>query len=205
MDANTVIAICSVVIAVASLAVSAYVAWATRKHNRLSVQPVLGFRTTYSADDISGLLLINSGLGPAKIIKTWLTYNGVQFEEFNESNVNKFRSYLKEHDRSVRPHATTLGVQQVLDTDYRQFLLGIGPRDLSELDKPRQVIELDKFRQVIDGLKLEIWYESIYGGEGIKAVHPDPQQEVAARYAEADRDQATQPPAGGEPNLSSDP
>ena len=37
MDANTVIAICSVVIAVASLAVSAYVAWATRKHNRLCV------------------------------------------------------------------------------------------------------------------------------------------------------------------------
>ena len=65
MDANTVIAICSVVIAVASLAVSAYVAWATRKHNRLSVQPVLGFRTTYSADGKSGLLLINSGLGPA--------------------------------------------------------------------------------------------------------------------------------------------
>lgn len=199
MDANAVIAICSVVIAVASLAVSAYVAWATRKHNRLSVQPVLGFRTTYSADDISGLLLINSGLGPAKIIKTWLTYDGVQFEEFNESNVNKFRSYLKEHDRSVRPHATTLGGQQILDTDYRQFLFGIGPRDLSELDKPRQVIELDKFRQVIDGLKLEIWYESIYGGEGIKVVHPDPQQEVAARSAEADHDQVTQPPAGGEP------
>jgi hypothetical protein len=32
VDANTVIAICSVVIAVASLAVAAYVAWATRKH-----------------------------------------------------------------------------------------------------------------------------------------------------------------------------
>jgi len=199
VDANTVIAICSVVIAVASLAVSAYVAWATRKHNRLSVQPVLGFRTAYSADDISGLLLINSGLGPAKIIKTWLTYDGVQFEEFNKSNVDKFRSYLKEHDRSVRPHATTLGGQQVLDTDYRQFLLGIGPKDLSKLDKPRQVIELGKFRQVIDGLKLEIWYESIYGGEGIKVVHPDPQQEVAARSAEADHDQVTQPHARGEP------
>jgi hypothetical protein len=42
VDANTVIAICSVVIAVASLAVSAYVAWATRKHNRLSVQRCWG-------------------------------------------------------------------------------------------------------------------------------------------------------------------
>jgi hypothetical protein len=166
VDANTVIAICSVVIAVASLAVSAYVAWATRKHNRLSVQPVLGFRTTYSAKGTSGLLLINSGLGPARIIESKLTYDGVQFGPFNESNVNKFRSYLKAHDpQSVRPHATTLGGQLVLDTDYQQFLLRIGPCDLSELAK---------FRQVIEGLKLEILYESIYGGEGITAVHPDP-------------------------------
>jgi len=39
VDANTVIAICGVVIAVASLGVSAYVAWAARKHNRLAVRP----------------------------------------------------------------------------------------------------------------------------------------------------------------------
>jgi hypothetical protein len=42
VDANTVIAICGVVIAVTSLAVSAYVAWAARNHNRLSVRPLLG-------------------------------------------------------------------------------------------------------------------------------------------------------------------
>jgi hypothetical protein len=174
VDANTVIAICSVVIAVASLAVSAYVAWATRKHNRLSVQPVLGFRTAYPGDDISGLLLINSGLGPARIIKSRLTYDGVQFGEFNESNVGEFRRYLKEHDRSVRPHATTLGGQQVLGTDYRQFLLGIDPCDQSELDK---------FKQVINELKLEIWYESIYGGEGFKIVR-HPRREVANQFAE---------------------
>jgi hypothetical protein len=98
VDANTVIAVCSVVIAVASLAVSAYVAWATRKHNRLSVRPMLGFRTAYPGDDISGLILINSGLGPARIIKSWLTYDGVQFGEFDESNVGELRRYLKEHD-----------------------------------------------------------------------------------------------------------
>jgi hypothetical protein len=191
VDANTVIAICSVVIAVASLAVSAYVAWATRKHNRLSVQPVLGFRTTYSAKGTSGLLLINSGLGPARIIESKLTYDGVQFGPFNESNLNRFRHYLKAHDpQSVRPHATTLGGQLVLDTDYQQFLLRIGPCDLSELAK---------FRQVIEGLKLEIWYESIYGGEGFTAVHPDPRREVTALSAEANHDQVTQPHARGEP------
>jgi hypothetical protein len=155
------------------------------------VQPVLGFRTTYSAKGTSGLLLINSGLGPARIIESKLTYDGVQFGPFNESNVNKLRSYLKAHDpQSVRPNATTLGGQFVLDTDYQQFLLRIGPCDPSELAK---------FRQVIEGLKLEIWYESIYGGEGFTAVHPNPRREVTALSAEADHDQVTQPHARGEP------
>jgi hypothetical protein len=77
MHANTVIAICSVVIAVASLALSAYVAWATRKHNRLLVKPLLGFTTTFRAGGIAGLRLTNSGLGPAMIIRTMLTYDGV--------------------------------------------------------------------------------------------------------------------------------
>jgi hypothetical protein len=191
VDANTVIAICSVLIAVASLAVSAYVAWATRKHNRLSVRPVLGFTTTYSADGISGLLLTTSGLGPARIIRSRLTYNGVQFGEFNKSNVDIFRSHLKEHDHlSVRPHATTLGGQPILDTDYQQFLLRINPCHPSELDG---------FYQVIEGLKLEIWYESIYGGEGFTAVHPNPWREVTAPSARADHDQVTQPHARGEP------
>ena len=47
MDANTAIAVCGVVvvIAVASLGLSAHVAWATRKHNRLSVRPLLGLAT----------------------------------------------------------------------------------------------------------------------------------------------------------------
>ena len=57
MDASTVIAICGVVIAVASLIVSAYVAWATRKHNRLSVRPLLGLRTAFPRGATAGSYL----------------------------------------------------------------------------------------------------------------------------------------------------
>jgi hypothetical protein len=174
VDANTVIAICSVVIAVASLAVSAYVARATRKHNRLSVQPLLGFTTKFSAGDIAGLRLTNSGLGPARITKSMLTYDKEQLGEFNKTNVDRFRSRLKKHDHlTVRPHATTLGRQPFLDTDYQEFLLSIDPCDPSELGKFRQVIERR--------LRLEIWYESIYGGEGFKAFYYP--REVAKQFA----------------------
>ena len=157
MDANTVIAICSVVIAVASLAVSAYVAWATRKHNRLSVLPVLEFTTTFPVGGTAGLRLTNSGLGPARVISSQLTYKGEEFGEFNKPHVDEFRRRLAERDHlTVRPHATTLGAQPLLDTDYQEFLLSVHRYDPSDHDE---------FRRLIEGgrLRLQIQYESIYG------------------------------------------
>jgi hypothetical protein len=157
VDANTVIAICSVVIAVASLGVSAYVAWATRKHNRLSVQPHLGFGTGFPVGGTAGLLLGNSGLGPARITSSQLTYNGEQFGQFDKPHVDEFRRRLAERDHlTVRPHATTLGGRPLLDTDYQAFLLSVHSYNPSEHDE---------FRRLIVGgrLRLEIQYESIYG------------------------------------------
>lgn len=159
MDANTVIAICSVVIAVASLAVSAYVAWATRNHNRLSVRPLLGLTASFPVGGTAGLRLTNSGLGPATIISSQLTVDGKQVGEFDKLHVDEFRRGL-----AVRPHAATLGGHPFLDTDYQQFLLSVDPYDPSEHHEFRQLIETK--------LRLEIRYESIYGGEGFTVVYP---------------------------------
>ena len=158
MDATTVIAICGIVIAVASLGVSAYVAWATRKHNRLSVRPLLGLTATFPVGATAGLRLTNSGLGPAKIVGSQLTFDGEQFGEFNKPNVDRFRDCLP-----VRPHAATLGGQPFLDTDYKQFLLNVDPYDPAEHSEFRQMIERR--------LRLEIKYESIYG-EGFTVIYP---------------------------------
>jgi hypothetical protein len=166
VDASTITATCGVVIAVASLAVSAYVAWATRKHNRLSVQPHLGLTTTFPVGGTAGLRLTNSGLGPARITSSQLTYNGEPFGEFDKPHVDEFRRRLAErHHLMVRPHATTLGGQPFLDTDYQQFLLSVDPYDPSEHDEFRRLIEEGR-------LRLEIRYESVYGGEGFKVVYP---------------------------------
>jgi hypothetical protein len=159
VDANTVIAICSVVIAIASLGVSAYVAWATRNHNRLSVRPLLGLTTGFPVGGTAGLCLTNSGLGPAKIISSQLTFDGKQFGEFDKPHVDQFRSGL-----AVRPHAATLGGHPFLDKDYQEFLLSVDPYDPSEHHEFRQLIETK--------LRLEIRYESIYGGEGFIVVYP---------------------------------
>lgn len=159
MDANTVTAICGVIIAVASLGVSAYVAWATRKHNRLSVRPLLGFTTTFPVGATAGLRLSNSGLGPARITNSQLTFKGKLLGEFSRTYVDDLRENL-----AVRPHATTLGRQPFLDTDYQQFLLSVDSYDPSRHHD---------FRELIEGeLRLEIMYESIYGGEGFTVVYP---------------------------------
>lgn len=159
MSADTITAICSVIIAVASLGVSAYVAWATRRHNRLSVRPLLELTITFPVGATAGLRLSNSGLGPAKITDSLLMFRGEQYGDFSKPHVDKLRSHL-----AVRPHAATLGGQPFLDTDYDQFLLSVDSYD------PTQHGE---FRELIEGrLRLSIQYDSIYGGEGFTVVYP---------------------------------
>jgi hypothetical protein len=186
VDANTVIAICGVIIAVASLGLSAYVARATRNHNRLSVRPLLGLTATFPERGTAGLRLTNSGLGPARVISSQLTYDGKQFGEFNKANVDEFKGRLAARDRlGVRPHATTLGGHPFLDTDYQQFLLIVDPYDPPEHRAFRQLIETK--------LRLEIQYESIYGGEGFTIVYPNPQRALVPSLSAEDGY------AGGEP------
>jgi hypothetical protein len=161
VDANTVIAICGVAIAVASLGVSAYVAWATRDHNRRSVRPLLGLTTAFPVGGTAGLRLTNSGLGPARIISSQLTVADADISgAFDRAHVDALRDRL-----AVRPHAVTLGSGQgFLDTDYQQFLLSVDPYDPSEHHEFRQLIE--------ERLQLEIRYESIYGKEGFRLIYP---------------------------------
>ena len=63
MNSSTVIAVCAVVIAVASLGVSVYEARATRMHNRRSVQPILSLWGMISTGATSG--------GRAQQLRAW--------------------------------------------------------------------------------------------------------------------------------------
>jgi hypothetical protein len=56
---------------------------------------------------------------------------------------------------SIRPHATTLGGQPFLETDYEQFLLSVNPYDRSQHREFRELIERR--------LGIEIQYTSLYG------------------------------------------
>lgn len=104
--------------------------------------------------------------------------------EFDRRHVDALRDHL-----AVRPHAVTLGGRPFLDTDYQQFLLSVDPYDPSEHRE---------FRQLIEGrMRLEIRYESVYGGEGFKAVYPQ-RGLIPQPMQETDYDHKSA--AGGEPS-----
>ena len=162
MNASTVIAVCATVIAGASLGISVYEARATRMHNRRSVQPALGLWAKFSPGAISGLGLTNSGLGPAKITDSKLVIDGVELGDFSRSTAYKLIDPL-----SFPVDTCTFDNHPFLETGYEQFLLGVDPYD---------VIQHREFYELIESrLRIEIQYDSIYGGEQFKAAYPPSQ------------------------------
>jgi hypothetical protein len=66
MNSNTAISLASAVVATAALFISIWNAWATRRHNRLSVRPHLALskKTSPNAPQLT-IDIKNNGLGPA--------------------------------------------------------------------------------------------------------------------------------------------
>lgn len=160
MNADTITAMCAVVIAVASLVVSVYQAHATRQHNRHSVRPILQLHRSWHAGGRAGIRLINSGLGPAVIVDSTLAVDDEVIGVWNKPSVDRVRDRL-----SVRPSAVTFNQGEVIATDYEEYLLSVASYDPQH---HADVADLINRR-----LTLTIRYESLYGGEDYTAVlHP---------------------------------
>jgi hypothetical protein len=160
MDASTVIAVCATVVAVASVVVSVYEARAARRHYRLSVRPLLELHTSFHPGGTAGLRLVNVGLGPAILTGTDLAVDGRRVGEFDEANVNELRDWL---GLDPRPSAVTFARTGFLATDYDRFLLGVDDFDPD--------VHVHFVHLVRRKLRLEIRYESLYGGMTYSTVH----------------------------------
>jgi hypothetical protein len=153
MEADTVVAICATVIAVASLSVSVFAAWATMRHNRLSVQPLLEVRPSFHPGRTAGIQLVNAGLGPAVITDSVLRLRGERLGPWNEATVNQVREMLS----PLWPSAVTFSSGSILATDYDRYLLYVEDYDP---DHHAALIDLIRCR-----LGVEFSYRSIYGGQ----------------------------------------
>ncbi|MEU1481266.1 hypothetical protein [Streptomyces sp. NPDC005760] len=124
MNAETVTAICAVVIAVASLVVSVYQTHAMRQHSRHSVRPILQLHRGRPVGGRAGIRLINSGLGPAVIVDSTLTVDDEVIGAWNAPGVD----YVRDRP-SIRPSAVTFKEGEVIATDYEQYLLSVASYD----------------------------------------------------------------------------
>jgi len=157
LDGNTLVAVCATVIALVSLAVSVNEGRATRRHNRLSVRPLLQFQQTWQPGKRSGLKLTNSGLGPAVIVRTVLSVDGNSLGEYNKPNVDVIRDMLP-----FRPTVITFAEKGFTRTDFDAYLLSVPVYD------PESETHGEFKEMLTQRVSLEIWYESLYGGEGYK-------------------------------------
>jgi hypothetical protein len=165
MDASTVVAVCATVIA----AVSVYEVAATRRHNRLSVRPLLELRPSFHPGRTAGLQLVNAGLGPAVITGSVLRLRDEELGPWNEATVNQVREKLL----PLWPSAVTFTTGSILATDYDQYLLYVEGYDP---DDHALLIDLIRCR-----LGVQFSYQSIYGGQTWTATWtPRPEDEGCA-------------------------
>jgi hypothetical protein len=157
LDANTVTAVCATGIAVVSLVVSIAEARASRRHNRHSVRPILEFGFERQVKGVTGIVLRNQGVGPAVITATSLYLDGQYLGHWEEPVVNPFRDSL-----TTRPHARTFYVGKVVPPGYEQFIL-----QLPHYERDEDLWFWDLIRR---RLRIEITYDSLYGGEGHRVV-----------------------------------
>jgi hypothetical protein len=151
VDANTVTAICATIIAVASLVVTVHQARATRRHNRLTLRPLLHLGIALVPGRVAGFVLSNVGLGPAIVIRTTVWLDGTPIGAWDRKNARLVRNGI-----DPRPWVSTLE-DQCLRPGYKDFLI--------EVDSYDQRLH-SSYRDLIDSrLDIEIHYESLYGGE----------------------------------------
>ncbi|MFE3492856.1 hypothetical protein ACFXOS_07070 [Streptomyces sp. NPDC059175] len=160
MEADTVIAVCATVIALGSLWTSYSQARTARFHNRQSVRPLLQIRQVKNYEDQkAGLQVINVGLGPAVITKTVVTLDG---ELIGQWNLQTYRTVTAPLSTTPKMFALFDGVSFI--AGQSAFLLHLDEFNPAEHDAFWELIA--------QRLRIEIHYESLYGGEDFRAVPP---------------------------------
>ena len=155
---NRITAICTIIIAITAVAFSIQQGCETRKHNQLTVVPILTFFVHAKQHSIVGIILKNSGFGPA-IIKSFEIYvdgelikdnngiGGVWDDTFSKLGIVSSRKFLTSADIK--------GPISLLPNEELKLLF-------MEKDKytPERLKHMD---EAVKRLKIRILYESIYG------------------------------------------
>lgn len=160
MSADTLMAGSATVIALGSLWVSVVQSRSTIRHNRESVRPLVQLRQVRSArDHRAGLLAVNAGIGPALVTRTEVYLDGTHLGQWN---LTTFRHVFA--DSPQEPSISALFTGSVLPSGHTTYLLRLDPYD--------DTADSWFWDVVANRLRIEIHYESLYGGENFHATPP---------------------------------
>ena len=158
-NGSAIIAWGGFVLAIAGVLLTVYQAWRTRVHQRLSVRPRLQLRSGLPRGGTAELVLSNIGLGPAVLVSTRLFLDDELIGGIDQDSVNRLRATLK-----TRPSASTFVLGEAIGKDTSVALLSLPNYDR---EKNAEFADLISSR-----LRIEIDYESFYGGEHFRSSWP---------------------------------
>ncbi|WP_329174182.1 hypothetical protein [Streptomyces sp. NBC_01477] len=160
MSAELLVAGGATVIALGSLWVSVVQSRSTIRHNRQSVRPLIQVRQVrLKPDRRAGLLAVNAGLGPALVTSTEVYYDGTHLGQWN---LSAFHHVFAGAPRE--PVISALFTGSTLLPGNKTYLLLLDPFD--------DTTDAWFWEIVANRLRIEIHYESLYGGEDFHAAPP---------------------------------
>ena len=153
MKADTIIAISAVTIALASLFVSVWSAFQTRKHNRLSVTPHLKIDYFHKPSEPIKVILSNNGIGTALIKEFSVLLDGVTVLGVEAAGLSE-----------ALPKIGLVGTYYAY-TPLSNDALSVGGQELLlSFDVPAsQFGERQQIVASLSRITFEIQYESMYG------------------------------------------
>ena len=155
---NRITAICTIIIAITAVVFSIQQGCETRKHNQLTVAPILNFERHSSSEQLTrGITLKNSGFGPA-IIKSFEIYVDGELIKDNNGIGGAWDETLSKlgfvSTRGLKFAGTTGEVSLLPKEEVKLLFMEKGkyttPENLKHLD------------EAVKRLKIHILYESIY-------------------------------------------
>ncbi|MFD5520026.1 hypothetical protein [Streptomyces sp. NPDC127066] len=160
MGADTVTAVAATVIALGSLWVSYTQTRDSRRHSRQSVRPALQMRhVKHSRGTEAGLNVVNGGLGPAVVTRSVVSLDGAVLGEWNYRTQQLLSDSLP---MKLKAHSMRAG--SLMLPGQSTWLLRM---DEFSDDQHGWFWDLITRRLVI-----EIYYESLYGGENFSLRPP---------------------------------
>jgi len=151
-----ILAICSLLVAIAASFATIWQGVLLRKHNRISLRPILRIESRVVEDEMASMILTNTGLGTAIIKSTSLLFDGKILSKDFSISADELIREINFNSIKVKKH--TLYSGDTFSSSESHYLLeSVYPLKDEE--------SLKQIKNIFNHLTFNIKYLSMYGEE----------------------------------------